>query len=401
MALLDELRARVERTRGDDTAHATAALELAEAEPLLGNRIAPVRAAIDAAAQVLDRVAAPELRARLLLRLAQVKLAEQDLEGADQALAAVGDHVPDHVAIRYLTGVRACRVAVRRGAAQRRQAEDVLLQTAAHLPPFDADDVLWQRVMSEVAIGMAEVAIHADPPDDSAFEPVRELVEELAEDPAHIDVVFTARQLLAAYALSVGDAQRASTAFRALIKIAVDAGSPADEVEARLALAGILVETSHGPASQVSREEAAHHVQRARDTALEAGLTSLHQAALIGQAGVLADGGKTAGAIDRMLELARSAAADQDVPRYVAAVGLMAELYARSGDAVSAFRTIVESHRALSEATRSDATHLFRPHLAALRDRIGSERLEQIAADVARANQLSAELGVKSGNDPS
>lgn len=401
MAFLDELRARVDRSRGDDLAHVTALVELAEAEPLLGNRIVPVRVAIDAAAAALDRVAAPELRARVLLRLAQVKLAETDLEGADQALGAVGDHVPDHVAIRFLTGIRACRVALRRGPGPRAQAQQMLMQTAARLPQFDADDPLWQRTTSELVLGIAEIAIHTDPPDADAFDPLRALVDELADDPTQIDVVFTARQLLAAYALSTGDGPRASAAFRALIAIATAAKSPADEVEARLALAGVLVESSHGPAAQVSRDEAAHHVQRARDTALEHQLGPLHHAALIAQAGVLADGGKIAGAVDRMLELARSAAAEQDVPRYVAAVGLMAELYARSGDVVSAFRTIVESHRALSAATHSDATALFRPHLAALRDRVGEARLEQIAADVAKANQLASELAEKSPSDPS
>lgn len=401
MAFLDELRARVERTRGDDLAHAAALVELAEAEPLLGHRIAPVRAAIDAAAVVLDRVAAPELRARILLRLAQVKLVQTDFEGADQALTAVGDHVPDHTGMRFLTGVRACRVALRRGPTQRKLAYEMLLHSAAAIPQFDADDMIWQRVAAEVSLGIAEVTLHDETPDDAAFEPVRQLVDVLETDPKEVDTVFTARQILATYAISVGDAMRAIAAMRAVLKIAQAASSPADEVEARLALAGLLVDQSQGPAAHVSREEAARHVQRARDTALEHGLTELHHAALIAQAGVLISGGRTAGALDRMLELARSAAADQDVPRYVAAVGMMAELYARSGDAVSAFRTITESHRALSEATKSDATPLFRPHLAALRERIGSERLEQIAADIAKANQLAVELDSKSGNDPS
>ncbi len=370
-------------------------------EPLLGHRIAPVRAAIDAAAVVLDKVAAPELRARILLRLAQVKLVQVDFEGADQALNAVGEHVPEHTAMRFLTGVKACRVALRRGPEQRKLAGEMLLHSAAALPQFDADDVIWQRVASEVSLGIAEVALHEQTPDEAAFEPLRQLVDELGSDPAHVDTVFTAQQVLATFAISIGDGIRAVAAMRAVLKIAQGAGSPADEVEARLGLAGLLVTQTQGPAGHVSRDEAARHVQRARDTALEHELTELHHAALIAQAGVLADGGKTAGALDRMLQLARSAAADQDVPRYVAAVGMMAELYARSGDAISAFRTITESHRALSEATKSDATPLFRPHLAALRERIGSERLEQIAADISRANQLAAELEPKSGNDPS
>lgn len=61
-----------------DEAQATAAVERAEREPLLGARIGPVRAAIDAAAPLLDEVPQPRLRARILLRLASVKLAEQE-----------------------------------------------------------------------------------------------------------------------------------------------------------------------------------------------------------------------------------------------------------------------------------------------------------------------------------
>src|SRR5689334_3153196 len=77
----------------DDT-RARAAVERAEREPLLGHRVAPVRAAIAEAAPLLDESPVPELRARLLLRLAQVALAENDLEAAEQALDAVGHHAP-------------------------------------------------------------------------------------------------------------------------------------------------------------------------------------------------------------------------------------------------------------------------------------------------------------------
>lgn len=373
---------------GDDVAHATALVELAEAAPALGNHTAHVRTAIDAAAAVLDTVAAPVLRARLLLRLAEVQLVEQDLGGADRALAAVADHVPDHVALRFLTGVRACRVALRRGAEQRAQAGDVLLASAARLPALDTGDPLWQRVTAEIILGVAEVALHQDVPDPGAFEPLQQLIDGLAGPPLRpgtIDTVFTGTQLLAAYAMSLGDGPRATAALRTLVRIAVEVGAPADEVEARLALTGVLIDTG----TLVAREEAAHHVQRARDCALEHGLTNLHQATLVAQAAVMSAGGKLAGALDRMLELARSAAVDQDVPRYVASVGVMADLYARAGDHVSAFRTLAEANHALSRATGSDASPLFRPHLAALQARIGAPRLEQIAADVAAANALA------------
>ncbi|MDX2091665.1 MAG: hypothetical protein SFX73_27640 [Kofleriaceae bacterium] len=396
MASLDEVRAQVAATRGDDHAHARAVLELAEREPLLGNRIAPVKAAIDGAAVVLDRVGSPEQRARLLLRLASLKIVETDYDGADKALHAVGDQVPDHEALRFLTGVRACRIALRRGPEDRNVARDMLLASAARLPDFDTHDTIWQRVTSEVVLGAAEVGLHDEPSDAAAFAALDELLDALAGDPAQIDLVFWGTQLRATYWMSLGDGPKTVAALRAVLKIAREVNSPADEVEARLALAGVLVELGDA----ISLDEAAHHVQIGRDRALAHNLSTLHQAALIAQAGVLSHQGKTAGAIDRMLELARSAAEAQDVPRYVAAVGIMADLYARSGDAVAAFRTIAESNHALSQATRSDATPLFRPLLAALRDRIGSERLEQIAADIAKASRLSRELDEKRVNNP-
>ena len=128
---------------------------------------------------------------------------------------------------------------------------------------------------------------------------------------------------------------------------------------------------------------------------------------MIAQAGVLASAGKTASAIDRVLELARSAVARRDIAQYVAAVGIMAELYSRSGDHVSAFRTIVEAHRALADATAGvagsseAAAERFRPLLARLRDRIGADRLTKIAADVEHANRLAAEITHQKGSDPS
>ena len=364
---------------------AEAAVERAEREPLLGHRVAPVRAAIDAAAALLDRDGAPELRARLLLRLAEVKLVETDWDGADQALEAVGRHAPDDVPRRFLTGIRACRVAIRRGPEARQLAQQTLVAAAAQLDEFDDGNSAWRAVAIEVALAIAELAVHDDVPDPGAFEPLEAIVDELAADPRHVDVVFTGRQLLATYALSHGELDAAIRALRGVVAIAREAGSPADEIEARLALTSTLVATGDA----ISVEEASRHVQIARDRALEHRLDELHSAAVLAQAGVLSHAGKTAGAIDRVLELARAAAAKQDVTQYVAAVAIMAELYAKTGDHVSAFRTVAEAHHALTAATGSDTTALFRPLLARLRDRVGDERLDKIAADVAEANRLA------------
>jgi hypothetical protein len=102
-----------------------------------------------------------------------------------------------------------------------------------------------------------------------------------------------------------------------------------------------------------------------------------------------------------VLELAREAAQRHDIAQYVASVGIMAELYARSGDHVSAFRTIVEAHRALADATTSDVSERFRPLLARLRDRIGADRLSAIARDVEHANLLADQIAPQKTRDPS
>jgi hypothetical protein len=363
-------------------AEARALVERAESEPLLAHRIAAVRAAIDAAAPLLDSVDSAELRARLMLRLAEVKLAETDWEGADRALEAAARHAGEGP-LKLLAALRACRVAIRRGPAQRAEAEQLLVATVERLPELGGD-LASQRVLAELALAIAEVEIHHDEPNEHAF---RQL-DELASSAPYVDTAFTARQLAATYALGRGELQPAVRALKGIVKLAVDAGSPADEIEARLALAGALLAGNHG-------DEAAHHVKVARERAVEHALPALEAAATLAQAGILSHRGKTAAALDRVLEIARAAAAKQDLPQYVAAVGIMAELYANARDYVSAFRTITESHHALAQATGQDTTALFRPLLARLKDRIGEERLAKLAADVERANRLADDLAAK------
>ena len=371
-------------TRADE---ARVAVERAESEPLLGHRAAAVRAAIDAAAPLLDEVADEELRSRLMLRLADVKLAEADWAGADRALEAAARHAGDGP-YKLLAALRACRVAIRRGPAQRAEAEQLLVATVERLPqlgpnmegpgpaPGPGSDLSSQRVLAELALAIAEVEVHHDEPDASAFRSL----DELAAGAPYVDTAFTARQLAATYALGNGDVATATRALKATVKLAADASSPADEVEARIALASALLAGGHA-------DEAAHHAKLAKERAHEHGLADLEAAATLAQAGVLAQTGKTANALDRVLELARAAAAAGNATQYVAAVGIMAELYANARDYVSAFRTVAEAHHALSQATGSDTTALFRPHLQRLRDRIGEQRFAQIAADVDAANR--------------
>lgn len=367
-----------------------AAVELAELEPILPHRIEPARAAIAAAAAVLDAPDAdPALRARLMLRLAALKLVETDYEGAEQALVAAGRHAPDARALRFLGGARACRIALRRG--NRAEAGATLVETAAALPALpalddDASEPAWRAVTCEVILGIAEVALGDEPVDLDGFAPLGELVAELAADPRRVEIAFAGHQLLAAAAMARGEP--AAPHLRALVALAREHASPEDEIEARVTLASVLAAS----ADPIGLEEATRTIQIARDRALEHGLTALHRATLLAQAGVLAAHGRTAGALDRALELARAAQAAGDVSGYVAAVGVMAELYARAGDHVSAFRTIVESNAALGTALGTNVGPLFHGHLARLRERVGPERLDRIAADVDRSNRLAGQI---------
>ena len=355
------------------------AVERAEREPLLGHRLAPVRARIDEAAQLLTAQPDPALQARVLLRLATVKMVEMDFEAAEKALEKAGA-LCDDLALRCLGGVRACRVAIRRGERERPAA--LLIATATRLDALADETPQWADVAVEIALGIAELELHGDEPDASAFEGLDDLAAESETNP---DAAFTAQQLRATYLITLGQTAEAAHALRGALKIAVAQGSPEDEVEMRLALAGVLVERGDA----IGLEEATRHVQAAREKHPS---DELNVAALIGQAGVLARRGKIGNAIDRCLEIARLGAAQGDAPRLVAAVGLMAELYGQTGDYASAYRTIAEAYQGLRDATGNDVEPLFRPHLAALRDRMGGDHFDRMIEDVRKARTLADDL---------
>lgn len=401
---LEGLRAQIAAV--EPHRRAALAVDLAESEPLLGHRAGVIRDAIRAAGEALD-AAVPdtadgadpggsrpdggpslaELQARLLLRLAAVKMSELDWDASDQALHSAGERLGREGPLMLVIAARACRVALRRG--DHAIAGATLRRAAAHVSEIaDARDARWQRALTEMTIGIAEVAIHDDPGDPAPFDALRELVDELRHDPRAVDAVFTARQLLATDALARGDAAAAASQLREVVKIAQEHKSPADEIEARIARAAALT----GRGDPAGAEEADRVVQIARDRALEHGLTDLHVAALIAQAGLMSQRGKTAGALDRCIEIARSAAAGGDLGRYVAAVGLMSQIYQNHGDFPSAYRTIAESYHSLREVQGEQCKPMFAPLLETLRDRMGNERFAKMIDDVGRARRLADEL---------
>ena len=391
MAPAAKLREQLATASG--AARAQLAVELCEREPLLGSRIGPVRDAITEAGAALDGAprddGAAELEARVLLRLASLKLVELDWNAADQALTAAGERVGREGPWMYLSALRACRVAIRRG--DRATALATLTRAGEHIDRVaDHADPRWRHVLAELALGIGECAVHDEPGDPAPFEPLRDLTRELQQTPSAawttaVDALFAAHQLLATDALARGDAGRAADHLRHVVKLAHEHDSPRDEVEARLARAAALAARG----DLAGGEEAERVIQIARDRALEHGLDDLHVGALIAQAGLMSQRGKTAGALDRALEVARIGQAGGDLRRYVAAVGLMATLYANHGDHPSAYRTIAESYHAL-RAIHGDAVKpLFTPLLETLRDRLGPTRFATLVDDVNRARALA------------
>lgn len=389
MALMSaELEAlRQEIAAVEPSSRAAAAVERIESWPIFGHRMGVVRDAIHVAAAEVERAGTPELEARLLLRLAAVQMAELDWDAADRTLASAGDRLGREGPLMFLVAARSCRVALRRG--DHAIAGATLRQAAAHVARLaDRDDPRWRRVLVELTLGIGEVAVNDEPGDPAPFDALRELVDELRAEPAWIDAVYTARQLLATDALARGDAATAAKELREVVRAAQDHGSPADEIEARLARAAAL----SGRGDRAGMEEAEVVVQIARDRALEHGLPDLHVAALIAQAGLMSQRGKTAGALDRCIEIARSGAAEGNLGRYIAAVGLMATIYQNHGDFPSAYRTIAESYHALREVQGETVKPMFTPLLETLRDRMGNERFAKMIDDVSRARRLADEL---------
>lgn len=384
-AHLEALRAQF--AAADPTARPALAVAIAEQEPLLGHREAVVRTALHEAGAALDGRDDRVLEARVLLRLAALKMAELDWDAADQALTAAGDRLGREGALMFLVAARACRVALRRG--DHEVAGATLRQAAEHVAGIaEPADPIWRRVLVELALGVAEVAVNGDPGDSAPFDAIKDLVDELRGDPAWTEAVFTARQLLATDALARGDAATAANQLREVVKIAQEHASPADEIEARLARAAAL----QGRGDLAGLEEAERVVQIARDRALEAGLPDLHVAALIGQAGLMSARGKTAGALERCIEIARSGVANGNLGRYIAAVGLMSTIYQNHGDFPSAYRTIAESYHALREVQGDTVKPMFTPLLETLRDRMGGARFAKMIDDVGRARRLADEL---------
>ena len=382
--VLEELRARVESDRKSAALSPATLVELSECEPALECRTEPVRALLTEAAAALDQAGEPALEGRVLRRLAQLKMIEQDLDGAKTLAARARQRSRE---ARDGSGVLAAaalasRIELRRGGDAEAQATLVKLAGIAEGAAID------ERARVELSLAMAEVSLEEQGAEAEAEELFSELLAGVDGDDRLLDATFTCRQALGMLTLGRGDVSAACHHLRAVLTVAKRVGSVPDELRARIALGGALV--ARGDDAGIT--EAERHVQIARDKALEHGDDDMHTAALMGQAGLLAQKRRIRGALDRCLEIARSAAEKQDLRRYVAAVALMSEIYAQTGDYASAFRTVAESYHALRAQLGGDLKPLFEPQLRALADRVGPERLAALSEDAKLARALRDQL---------
>ena len=357
---------------------AVALIELAEAEPLLGHRQAVVRPLLEQAAALLKDQ--PALEGRVLLRLAQVKLVEADLEGT----ALLATRAKERLLASDLWRVLDCNTVLARVAIRRNELDGAksALSELVTDDEVEPDTIEGNRAVADVVLGWAELAVEQR---DYAGADKRldVLAAAIEEQEDLIEQRFVCQQLRAAIALAQGKTDRGCHALRDTVVLAKRAGSIEDELEMRIALAGSLIDRG----DVIGRDEAEKHLQITRDTAQEHGLDSMHMAALVGQAGVLAKKGQTKAALDRCVEIAVSASAKQDLPRYGAAVALMSQIYEQKGDLASAYRTFAEANATLRETLGEASKDLFRPHLSAFADRIGREKFQEVAEQVTRASK--------------
>jgi hypothetical protein len=382
------LKARVEETRAgtDPEALAVALIDLAECEPILGRRQAAVRSMLEEAAALVDKLGRAPLEGRILLRLAYVKLAEGDLEGTEQLAARARERLAGDRAIE--ARVVLARATLRRG--ELADAERALGEIALDAQPDTTPSAA--RAGVQLALAFAELALERHQY-SIAQDRVRVVLDAVREDEAFVEVAFTARQMMTLVDLALGRPAQACAEMRETVALAKRLEAFDDEIEARLGLAGVLGERGDA----IGLEEAEKHLQIARDRALERGLDSLHMAALVAQAGLLARKGQTRAALDRCIEIAQVAMAKQDLARYGAAVALMAQIYEQKGDLASAYRTYAEAHASLRDSIGERANEVIVPYLNAFADRIGRSTFVELAQRVNAASHARSTFQRDSG----
>ena len=374
--MLEAQRARVAEA-ADPESRAVALIELAEIEPIFGHRQAIVRALLHEAAAIVDTLGKPALEARVLLRLAYVKLADGDYEGTEQLATRARDRLGDDTYRILEANVLLARAAIRR---HQFVEADAMLVELSHVAEPETLTPVSARAGVMLALALAELALEQQEY-TAAGERLAIVSKATRSDPALAEAGFTCRQMLGLVDLATNKFTQACAVMREVVTIAKSYDANEDEIEMRLGLAGALGEKG----DSVNLDEAEKHLQIARDRALEAGLDSLYATALIAQAGLMNRKGQTRAALDRCIEVAQLAVSKQDLPKYGVAVGLMSQIYEQKGDLASAYRTFAEANASLRDVIGERAKDVIVPYMAAFADRIGRDKFAEIAEQVNKA----------------
>jgi hypothetical protein len=234
-------RARVAEARAaGGEALAEALLDLAELEPLLPHRSAMVRAPLEEAATLLDRLGRPALEGRVLLRLAYIKLVENDLEGVEQLATRAGKRLDGDLDRRLEAKSLIARAKIRRH--DLTAAEATLVAIGEQAPDDEPATIAGRRAATAVVLAWSELAVEQQHYTEAStrLETLAAAVV-AAPDDELVEADFTCRQLRAAVAQAQGNMQTASAVLREAVVIAKRVGSIQDELETRVALAGALV----------------------------------------------------------------------------------------------------------------------------------------------------------------
>ncbi len=374
--MLEAQRARVAEA-ADPESRAIALIELAELEPIFGHRQAVVRGLLHEAAAIVDTLGKPALEGRVLLRLAYVKLVDDDFEGTEQLATRARDRLVDDSYRVAEANVLLVRAAIRR---QRLAQAQAMLVALGDIPEPETLTPISARVGVLLALTWAELALEQK---DwvMAGERLALVTKATRIDPALAELGFTCRQMLGLIHLATNKFTQACAVMREVVTIARSYNAAEDEIEMRLGLAAALGERGE----QVNLDEAEKHLQIARDLALEGGFDSLYTTALVAQAGLMNRKGQTRAALDRCIEVAQLAVSRQDLPKYGVAVGLMSQIYEQKGDLASAYRTFAEANASLRDVIGERAKEVIVPYMEAFADRIGHDKFAAIAQQVNKA----------------
>ncbi len=391
-AAWDEAVARA-RALPAGRARGEALVELAERRAILQFAGAPVKQLLLDAAPELE--GDPILEARCMLRLGAVALAEESFEVADGHLSRAADRFR---AAEYFPGVfvattQAARLLVRQD--KRDEAKGLLDALAKDL--LGLGESLGPRAAIGLSVALGEWTLDDEDagPAEVHFQEALSAIDRagIADD----DARFAALGGLAALATLQGDGRRAGGFWRPALGIAQAYGSVEDVLQARLNLGLALVSTNEpGP-----RGDGHAQLQIVVDEARERGLDKFRLPALMGLVGVYSNKGATEGALDRVLEIARSAV-DQGKPElYAQAVALMGEVYARKGDFTQAFLALLKGRAALKLTVSEEAAKLVDPHIDALAERMGQAKFDAMCERVVAAQEARKRLEREGRRDKS